>query len=82
MQQLADLLFHRIRNPVMIEQHAMVDRFAIMADQFAGDADDRAIFRNLMEHDRIGADHGIVAHSEGAKQFGPGSDQDIVPQRR
>jgi len=81
-QQLTDLLFDRIRHPIMVEQSTMVDWLALVADQFSGNTDHSSVVRHLMQDDGIGSDHGIVTNPEGAEQFGSCSDQDIVAQRR
>ena len=78
MEQLADFLLDRVWHTVMIQQGTMVDWFAIVADQLAGDTHNGAIFRHLMQHDRVCPYHGIVAHFEWAQQFGTCTNQDVV----
>ena len=55
---------------------------ALDPDGVAGVADHGRVRRDVVDHDRVGADLGAVADRDRAEQLRPGADRDVVLERR
>ena len=83
MQQHADFLLDRVRHIVMIQFNAMLDRCAVLLrTTLPGTPTIVAPVRHLVQHNGVGADHGIVTDTKRAEDLGPGPNQHIVAQCR
>ncbi len=62
-------------NPVHV---GALGPLALHADGVPGIADHGGVGRDVLDHDRVGADLGVVADRDRAQQLGPRADGDVV----